>query len=384
MSKIGKSDSLFSLGERIWKYKDCLVLGIGFISSFFAPVALVFGWPATIVIITSLLSSSVFLLLSFWKKFNDTREIKKEERIGDIKLNRKRAKEVDGILIRATNSNPVEKIKFYNQAMILIRDFSEIKKQTTIEIAKTICGKNVTQEQQSTIYTLLEEYEPFRDKINKLLATKGLEAIKNNQLSKQSVEFLSSITDKDLEILKKQFKYVLQLPHQNLRAGLTSKDLAIWRFENNDLNVQDVLLEETGVMHLESYHIKFYGDIWMGENARVSSHTPKNQQENLTNIDPKSLNILQINIKNTKLEKNRLEQFSFQEDLDITSKTTIIFSAYVCLSEIGTEVFNLLKDELEPVPSEYLNELILYWNKINPEFDLKLISESNFITNDNF
>ncbi len=385
MSKIEKSDSLFSLGERIWEYKVYLVLGMSFISSLFAPVAAILGWPATIIIITSLSSSSVLLLLSFWKEFNHKRELRKEEEISDIKLNCDRAKEIDGILIKATNSKPVEQIQLYNQAMILIRDFPEIKKQRTIEVARKICGENVTQEQQSTIYTLLEKYEPFRDKVNELLATKGLEAIKKGRLSKQSVEFLSSITDGDLEILKKQFKYVLQLPHQSKKLDLVSKDLAIWRFENiNDLTVQDFLLEEKGLMHLESYHIKFYGDIWIGENDRASSHTPQNEQENINDIDAKGLNILQINTKNTKPKQDEIEELALSiNNPSLDRKTTIVFSAYVCLSEIGTEIFNLLKDELDPPPSEYLKELIICWNRSNPHFDFKLISEPKLITNDN-
>ena len=383
MSKVEKSDSWASWLERLQNFVVGSKIFSGgilmvFASSFITPITSILGLPLTVILFTGT-GAAIFLIVSLlWKEFSDNREVKKKERMSDIKLNCERAKEVDGILIRATtNSNPVERIKLYNQAIVLIRDFSEIKKQRTIEIAKTICGEKVTQEQQSIIFTLLEKYEPFRDKINKLLATKGLEAIKNNQLSKQSVEFLSSITDKDLELLKKQFKYVLQLPHQNSRSGLSSKDLAIWYFKSNDLEIQDILLEENGLMHLESYHIKFYGDIWIGEGVRGSSHTPQSQQGIIIDIDANGLNAIQFGAKDLKPQKGELV------NLNVVQKTAIIFSAYVCLSGIGTEVFNLLKDELDPVPNKYLNELIVYWSKENPQFDLKLISKPKLITNDN-
>jgi hypothetical protein len=117
-----------------------------------------------------------------WKAFYDNKEVKKEETISDIKLNYNSAKEVDEIMISATNSKPFEQIQLSNQVMVLIRDFPEIKKQRTIEVARKICGENVTQAQQSTIYTLLEKYEPFRNKVvNELLAIKGLAAIKKTR-----------------------------------------------------------------------------------------------------------------------------------------------------------------------------------------------------------
>ena len=144
-----------------------------------------------------------------------------------IGLNQERSKEVDRILIKAINCDSTEQLRLYSQVMILMRDFPEMKKQQTEQIAKNICGERPTQEQQSIIYTLLDKYEPFKDKINKLLATKTAEAIKAGSISKRSIEFLSSITDRDLEILKGQFKYILQLPHQNIRSGLSSKDLVI-------------------------------------------------------------------------------------------------------------------------------------------------------------
>lgn len=381
------SDSIASWLQRI--FGDKIFAGgtiMSFAASFLAPMISTFGLAATVILITGL-GSSTFLLLSLLRKeLSYKRELKKEEEISDIKLNCDRAKEIDGILIRATNSKPVEQIQLYNQAMILMRDFPEIKKQRTIEVARKFCGENVTQEQQSTIYTLLEKYEPFRDKVNELLATKGLEAIKKNLLSKQSVEFLSSITDKDLESLKKQFKYVLKIPHEDDKSDVSSQDLAIWLFENGNTRTQNLLIRERGLFLLESYHIKFYGNVWLGECTRTSTYILKKSLGLIDNIDSNGLFKIQIAVKE-KAQPEQGQLATLHSPLtgseDETHKSKVQFAAYVCLGDIGMEIFNLLKDELEPTPSEYLNELIVFWSKANPQFDFKLISEPKLITDDN-
>lgn len=388
---IGQSDSWASWLQRIKEIIDGDRTFWGwtlmtFVSSFIAPIKSILGLPLTIILFTGA-GAAIFLIVSLlWKEFNHKRELKKEEESSDIKLNCDRAKEIDGILIRATNSKPVEQIQLYNQAMILMRDFPEIKKQRTIEVARKFCGENVTQEQQSTIYTLLEKYEPFRDKVNEILATKGLEAIKKNLLSKQSVEFLSSITDKDLESLKKQFKYVLKIPHEDDKSDVSSQDLAIWLFENDNTKIQNLLIRERGLFLLESYHIKFYGNVWLGEGTRISTYILKNSLDIIDNIDSNGLFKIQIAIKE-KEQPKKGQLATLHSPLtgseDETHKSKVQFAAYVCLGDMGMEIFNLLKDELEPTPSEYLNELIVFWSKANPQFDFKLISEPKLITDDN-
>lgn len=370
MSKIEKTDSLASLLERFWEYKAYGVIAMSFISSFFAPLISILGLPATIIIVTGLGSSSLLVLLLLWKEFNQKKEIKKEEEKSNIELNQKREEKIDGILIEATNSNPTDKIKLYSQVVMLARDLPEIKKQRTEEISKRICGDNATQEQKSVIYTLLEKYEPFRDKINKLLATKVVEAIKEGSISKQSIEFLSSITDKDLEIIKEQFRYVLQLPHKDISSERSSDDLAIWYFENNNLKVQDLLIQADNLIHLESYHIKYYGEIWLGEGVRASYCTVQDSEKVITNIDSKDLYNLRISTK----EKPKAGMVVNQIN------TQIKFQAYVCLGEIGSEIFSLLKDELKETPIEYINNLVEFWSKNNQNLNFELIENQKLIT----
>jgi hypothetical protein len=122
-------------------------------SSFFAPVISVFGLPATIIIITGLSSSSFFLLLLVWNEFNQRREIRKNE----IELNCRRDEKIDNILLEATTLEPVEKIQLYNQVVILTRDFPQIKKSRTEEMAKEICGQNATQEGKKISHLTVNE-----------------------------------------------------------------------------------------------------------------------------------------------------------------------------------------------------------------------------------
>ena len=114
---------------------------MSFISSFFAPVTLVFGLPATIIMVTCLSSSCIFLFLIIWKKFNGFTEIKKYEEKSLVEINSKREEKIDDILTEAVSSNAINKIKYFNQVMILLRDIPEIRKQRTEQMAKKICGK---------------------------------------------------------------------------------------------------------------------------------------------------------------------------------------------------------------------------------------------------
>ncbi len=117
MSKVEKSDSWASWLERLQNFVVGSKIFSGgilmvFASSFITPITSILGLPLTVILFTGT-GAAIFLIVSLlWKEFSDNREVKKKERMSDIKLNCERAKEVDGILIRATtNSNPVERIK---------------------------------------------------------------------------------------------------------------------------------------------------------------------------------------------------------------------------------------------------------------------------------
>lgn len=138
-----------------------------------------------------------------------------------------------------------------------------------------------------------------------------------------------------------------------------------YHLSDND-NLQNILLKEDGLIHLESCSLRFYGDVWIGENGSRSSYYKINDSHVTSDIDGKGRWNLQIG---TKAENSKEQQISFQ--------------AYSCLSQIGIEIFNLLKDEIEPTSSEYLNNLVEHWSKIYPTATFKLVEKTHLLENAN-
>lgn len=93
------------------------------------------------------------------KKINNE-ELKRKQEDIDIELNKEREQKIDDILIQAISSE--NSIVLYKQCMILARGMPEYKKKITEDTARQICGENATEEQKSTIYTLLDMYEADR------------------------------------------------------------------------------------------------------------------------------------------------------------------------------------------------------------------------------
>ncbi len=237
-------------------------------------------------------------------------------------------------------------------------------------IMKVLCGGNgeYSKDDYDKFYSLWKNFQPLQKNVSNLLLTRAAPRIPVGEISKQTIEFLSSITDDDLEVLKKQFRYVLRLPHQDTKSDISSKDLAIWHFEDSNSKIQNLLLKENGLMHLESYHIKFYGNIWVGEATRASTYLLKDKSDTIYDIDTRET-ALQICYK--------------QEPVKGMIVNPIVFPSYVCLSGVGMEIFNLLKDEIESPPQEYLNSVIKYWATQNSQYDFSLIEKTKLITNDN-
>ncbi len=362
MSKIEKSDSLFSLGERIWEYKVYLVLGTSFISSLFAPVAAVFGWPATIIMITSLASSSVLLLLSFCKEFCESGKLRSEKKRKDIEFEDKIRCDIITISDkRALGEITKDQAKKMIEARVA---FVEEEIKAIKPIMTVLCGGDgeYSKNDYDKFYSLWKNFQPLQTNVANLLLTRAAPKIPTGEISKQTIEFLSSITDGDLEILKRQFRYVLRLPHLDV-----SQDLGIYNYElNKDDNLQNILLKENDLIHLESCSLRFYGDVWIGENGTRSSYYKIKGSHIIENIDSKQSWNLQIA---TKAENPKEQQIQFH--------------SYTCLSQIGIEVFNLLKDELESTSPEYLNKLVEYWVKIYPTATFKLVAKTQLLEHDN-
>ena len=87
-----------------------------------------------------------------------------------------------------------------------------IAMQGVLAIAQNYGIDNPTQNQKSVIKMILEKYDNYQEEVCKLLdKILNSEEFKNNQISKQTIQFLTAITDDNLGILKKQFGYVFNL-----------------------------------------------------------------------------------------------------------------------------------------------------------------------------
>jgi hypothetical protein len=317
--------------------------------------------PLTIILFTGG-GAALFLIVSLlWREYKENKGIKNAKEKKNIDFEDK----IRGEIIDISDQRALGKIDI-DQAkkMIEVRlafAAEEIKAMKPVMIA--LCGGNgeYSKDDYDKFYSLWKNFQPLQTNVANLLLTRAAPKIPTGEISKQTIEFLSSITDGDLEVLKKQFKYVLRLPHQDTKTDISSKDLAIWHFEDSNSRIQNLLLKENGLMHIESYHIRFYGDIWVGEATRASAYLLKDKTDVICDIDNKET-ALQICYK--------------QEPVKGMVVNPIVFPSYVCLSGVGMEIFNLLKDEIESPPQEYLNSVIKYWGTENPQYNFSLIEKT--------
>ncbi len=282
-------------------------------------------------------------------------EIEMEERSLDVQLNVDRDKQMDVILLNLVD-NPEDHLAGMNKCLVLSRGMPERKKDIVINAAKQICGDNPTELQKSLLYTLLDKYEPFRDEINNLLQTKGYEAIRNQKISKKAIEFLSSITDTDLGILKKQFKYVQE------GAGIPLFDSTI-----------DFIAKVDSDAVSDSYSLKFYGDIWKDEYHSAGGKARVFKKEQFAHCELVEISGKQYNnIYAFKVINRGHDIIMIIPEQHYAQFNGIEIPYYVALTDVGREVYNLLKDEIENTPIEFAEKHIQHLRKQYPNYQFVL------------
>lgn len=270
-----------------------------------------------------------------------------------------------------TTSQPHELPQKYQQVLVLSRDMSEVKKRSVELTAERICGPNVTQDQQSIIYTIFDKFEPFREKINQLLfGEKCADMIKDNKISKQTITFLSSITDGDLEILKEQFKYV------NRQAAIPAYNNIRDLFKLNERDCGDVL--------------KFHKDIWIGEGVASRKAVLDWKIKEISSDGTVVIlnNDYEYNEENLEGNRDRNIELLKQGKFPFTQigKKTICIPhqnkpfelrfQWLCftqLTEIGRELYQLLQDEIKPMPDDFINNVFEYHKTNNGDLNLELV-----------
>ena len=197
-----------------------------------------------------------------------------------------------------------------------------------------------------------EEYEIYKEIISyihsnrqkeiKILLKKAAQKLNNQELSisKETIDFIISITDEKLETLKKIFRYVVHI------GILKYKDIA-----------QDFI--KMGFCQRHTDNIKFLGRIFVNQDA-VGGKAYNIKAEAITTAEG-------IHIWKNLIEK--IPHFKINEPFNlkilpfpfaITKMPThagiidISIQYFVILTEVGLETYSLLKDEIEDYPIDYL------------------------------
>ncbi|NBX52446.1 MAG: hypothetical protein EBT63_02175 [Proteobacteria bacterium] len=228
-----------------------------------------------------------------------------------------------------------------------------------------------------------DEFDIYREIINyihsnrqkevKILLKKAAKKINNQELSisKETIDFITSITDEKLETLKKIFRYVV--------------GNGILKYKNIE---QDFM--KMGFCQPRSDNIKFLGRIFVNQDA-IGGKAYNNKLEAIEIVENifiwKDLFLLILNKRTTTEEdlknylsneenknefKKFLENFSFKYTVldeekikfhltKLPISTGIIELNLACLAilnDVGVEMYSLLKDEIENYPADYLEAVV--------------------------
>jgi hypothetical protein len=194
---------------------------------------------------------------------------------------------------------------------------------------------NLSGEAEDVIIEILKELKPNRVKVNALF-NKLIEEMKLGRVcSLQLVQFLNSITDGDLEVIKEQFRYVNLL-------GICYSPIA-----------QEKLVK--------NFNLEF-PQIW--SNLHLSG------------------DVLKTNVIAYNISPSRTVNFTFKSKFCIyimnTDKKEVIVIPYICtLSNIGLELYDILEDEIPETPLDYIEDFAEHINKNRSPLKAKVIHTEN-------
>jgi hypothetical protein len=204
------------------------------------------------------------------------------------------------------------------------------------EMAEYIKNKyNLSGEAEDVIIEILKEFKPNRVKVNALF-NKLIEEMKLGRVcSLQLVQFLNSITDADLDLIKEQFSYI----GVNL-FGIFYSPIA-----------QEKLVK--------NFNLEF-PQIW--SNLNLGGQVV-------------GTNIIVYNISSSITER-----FTFKSKFCIyimnTDKKQAIAIPNLCiLNHIGLELYNILEDEIPDTPLDYIEDFAEHINKNRSPLKAEVIHE---------
>lgn len=329
---VNKSIGLLSLCIKNWHIVSSISMSIvGFIGA----IANKIGWQFSVILgywaglITLIFCLIVIFIYKYAKLYFNNKQIKREEEQSLITSNNEAENQIN-IVIEKMAKNELTQEQGRAQALMFARNFGNIRMQNLENSLNQFCSaiypnQTLSNNQKDILYSLLEQkYKPFRMAINILVENKILPLIPQNLISKQTVNFINNITDEDLEIIKTQFMYV-------------SGKKGILYYEK----IIDEIMTPCNLWLTQIDMIKFqeiWGDVFnvvTGKVLNVSSKTT-----------------ISLSFKSNSFIK-----------IENISNITKEIKYFITLNQIGTELYELLKDEIQNTPITYVQKCTDYINQ---------------------
>ncbi len=254
---------------------------------------------------------------------------------------------------------------FKKKVELLSNQISEPNKLKFMNIMPCYCEKkqDYTQEDCSKFEEL------FRAYFGKILTEtkkKLLEKLMNkvHEISTRAMMFLIHLDEKDINILKQQFRYVTMVNNFGYIAECSDiRDI----FDTSGLNAIGF-----------ADKLKFFNDIWQIDAiGRTTSHKLESWHikddifclKNQITGNGVSLTLEQIkeiDIDTLKLVLQNIQRIIFRigiRPLIVTKQPNYLekeikMDIFAQLTEVGVEIYGLLKDEIEEMPQDYIQKVL--------------------------
>jgi hypothetical protein len=265
----------------------------------------------------------------------------------------------------------------------------EINKETIISILKAgfiILNCLTPEEQEDTLKTCLDldldikkdsdftndEFDIYKEIISyihsnrqievKILLKKAAQKLNNKELniSKETIDFITSITDEKLEILKKIFRYVVAVGIFNYKNIIQDfQEMNFCQPRSDNIKFLNRIFVNQDDFVRKSYKNKFetieIGGMFLWKNYNFNDEFFKKA---LTIAEPHELKkFLEKNFKLTILSTNKIK-FHITKQPVSSGMIEFNMECFAILTEVGMEMYSLLEDEIENYPIEYLDAII--------------------------
>jgi len=218
-----------------------------------------------------------------------------------------------------------------------------------------------------------DEFDIYREIINyihnnrqrevKILLKKAAKKINNQELSisKETIDFITSITDEKLETLKEIFRYVVGngiLKYKDIEQDFMKMEFCQPGTDNIKFGRIFVNQDAVGKAYNNKIEAIRIENIFIWKDSIILNGKTATE-EDLKNYLSKEENknrfqkFLENDFKYTLLNKEKIK-FHITKQPTSTGIIELNMGCLAILTEVGVEMYSLLKDEIENYPTDYL------------------------------